>query len=93
VTASPTWTGTIVCRCPTPEMAERLARSLGPEAVREVPRARAEVQRGAEGEVRILLSARDTGALRAAVQTYLGWLRLAEATEAVASLPDDDGTP
>ena len=48
---------------------------------------------GRPREIRVLTTARDTGALRAAVQTYLGWLRLAEATEAVASLPDDDGTP
>ncbi len=74
-------------------MADRLAQSLAPEVVREVPRARAEIERGAPGEIRVLITARDTGALRAAVQTYLGWLRLAEATEAVASLPDDDGTP
>jgi len=90
VTGSAVWSGIIVCRCPTLEMADRLARSLGPEAVREVPRARAQIERGTATEVRIRLSARDTGALRAAVQTYLGWLRLAEATEAVASLPDDD---
>jgi tRNA threonylcarbamoyladenosine modification (KEOPS) complex Pcc1 subunit len=92
MTAPPAWSGTIVCRCPTPQMAERLARSLGPEAVREVPRTRARIETGAPGEVRIVLSARDTGAMRAAMQTYLGWLRLAEATEAVASIPslDDD---
>ncbi len=90
MTTAPAWTGTITCRCPTPEMADRLARSLGPEVVREVPRARAQIERGPAGEVRVRIAARDTGALRAAVQTYLGWLRLAEATEIVASLPDGD---
>ena len=79
------WTGTITCRCPSAGMADRLARSLAPEVVREVPRARAEIERGEGGEIRVRITARDTGALRAALQTYLGWLKLAEATEAVAS--------
>lgn len=93
MTSPPAWSGLIACRCPTPEMADRLARSLAPEVVREVPRARAEIERGAPGEVRVRIVARDTGALRAALQTYLGWLRLAEATEAVASLPEPSETP
>ena len=93
MTAASGWTGTITCRCPSPEMADRLAKSLAPEVVREVPRARAQIEHGPPGEIRVRITARDTGALRAAVQTYLGWLRLAEATEAVASLPGADDPP
>ena len=90
MTAAPLWKGTIRCRCPSPEAAHRLSQALGPEAVREVPRARIRIETGPPDEVRIILSARDTGAMRAALQTYLGWLKLSEATEAVAGLPGSD---
>ena len=65
--------------------AERMLRALGPEAHREVPRATARLSRPADRVVEITVTARDSGALRAALNTYLGWVSLFATTE--ASLP------
>jgi tRNA threonylcarbamoyladenosine modification (KEOPS) complex Pcc1 subunit len=74
------WEADLEVQCGSEASATRLYRVLAPEAAREVPRARAEL-RSPEGD-RLLLRiwARDTGALRAAVQTYLGWVQLEAAT-------------
>jgi tRNA threonylcarbamoyladenosine modification (KEOPS) complex Pcc1 subunit len=83
--AAAVWTGTIEIRAPSHERAEWLFRALGPEAEREVPRSRATLLRPQPDLVRIEIGARDTGALRAALNTYLGWIDLAEATLAAAA--------
>ncbi len=75
------WTGSIVVRRADAPAADRLWRALTPEAAREVPRAQATVERDGERAIRVALVARDTGAVRAAVNTYLGWISLADRTE------------
>ena len=75
------WSASIVVRRPDPESIDRLARALGPEAAREVPRARAAIARPDGRTLELRIEARDTGALRAALNTYLGWVALATATE------------
>jgi tRNA threonylcarbamoyladenosine modification (KEOPS) complex Pcc1 subunit len=75
------WEGQILIRREDPAAAERLFLALTPEAAREVPRARAVIDRPEERTVRVRLTARDTGSVRAAVNTYLGWISLAERTE------------
>jgi tRNA threonylcarbamoyladenosine modification (KEOPS) complex Pcc1 subunit len=87
------WEVRLEHRSESPEAAQRLFQVLAPEASREVPRARA-VLRPPEGPVLLLeISAKDTGGLRAAVQTYLGWLQLAEATERVGRPPSAGDAP
>ncbi len=77
------WTATLRLRTGRTEVARWLAEALAPEAAREVPRARATVRRsGADVELR--LSASDAGAMRAALNTYLGWVDLSLATLAAA---------
>jgi tRNA threonylcarbamoyladenosine modification (KEOPS) complex Pcc1 subunit len=85
MTAAAAWTGSIEIRAPSLERAEWLFRVLSPEAEREVPRARATLFRPLPDQLRIELAAKDTGALRAALNTYLGWIDLAEATLAAAA--------
>ena len=83
------WVATIDIERGTRTAAEHLVRTLAPEVQREVPRARSVVERKATTHVVITIHARDTGALRAGLNTYLGWLDLVEATEKVArSAPD-----
>ena len=77
---APLWTASISVRLPSEEVAGWLERALGPEATREVPRARAEVHHPAPSVVEIAITARDTGSLRAALNTYLGWVHLSLAT-------------
>ncbi len=74
------WSVTISVRTQRPEVAGWLERALRPEASREVPRARAELRRSAPDRLEIVLEARDTGSVRAALNTYLGWVHLALAT-------------
>ena len=74
------WTATITVRAADPLFAEWLARVLIPEASREVPRARAEVHRTDNGATEVAVAAYDSGALRAALNTYLGWVELSVAT-------------
>jgi tRNA threonylcarbamoyladenosine modification (KEOPS) complex Pcc1 subunit len=78
------WTATISVRLPQEAEAGWLERALGPEATREVPRAHATVTRAAPRVVEIALAARDTGSVRAAMNTYLGWVHLALATVGTA---------
>jgi tRNA threonylcarbamoyladenosine modification (KEOPS) complex Pcc1 subunit len=74
------WTGEIELHSSSGVEAEWLYRALRPEAEREVPRARATVARTEPDKVRVEITAQDTGALRAALNTYLGWIDLAQAT-------------
>jgi tRNA threonylcarbamoyladenosine modification (KEOPS) complex Pcc1 subunit len=85
VTAPPVWTATLLLQLPSEEAAQRLEAALRPEAAREVPRARARIERPSARAVRLAIDANDTGALRAALNTYLGWVTLAQATEAAAA--------
>jgi tRNA threonylcarbamoyladenosine modification (KEOPS) complex Pcc1 subunit len=81
------WTATITVDRSDPDVIDRLARTLGPEAGREVPRARARLERAAPTRLVLHIETKDTGALRAALNTFLGWLDLAAATERVAAAP------
>lgn len=74
------WTVTISVRTPSEAVAGWLERTLRPEAAREVPRARTEVHRSGPTSVELAIQARDTGTVRAALNTYLGWVHLALAT-------------
>jgi tRNA threonylcarbamoyladenosine modification (KEOPS) complex Pcc1 subunit len=83
------WSAVISIRLPRQELATWLERALRPEAAREVPRAKAEVRRASSEVVEVALSARDTGSVRAAMNTYLGWVHLALATVGRASAASD----
>jgi tRNA threonylcarbamoyladenosine modification (KEOPS) complex Pcc1 subunit len=74
------WSATITVHLPDPNLAAWVERTLSPEAAREVPRTRATVRSAAPDRVEIAISARDTGAMRAALNTYLGWVHLSLAT-------------
>ena len=77
------WTATVTVATGRAELARWLARALAPEAAREVPRARTTLrQRGASVELRV--EAADAGAMRAALNTYLGWVALSLATASTA---------
>ncbi len=77
--AASRWTATVRLRTGRAEVARWLAQALAPEAAREVPRARTTVRRtGADVELQV--SASDAGAMRAALNTYLGWVALSLAT-------------
>jgi tRNA threonylcarbamoyladenosine modification (KEOPS) complex Pcc1 subunit len=90
----PPWTGTVTIRSRDPGFAPALERALRPEASREVPRARAEVRLAAPTEVELGITASDTGAMRAALNTYLGWIDLAAATaRTVAPRPAGTAEP
>ena len=78
------WTARLHLERASEASAERLARTLAPEASREVPRASSTVRRGGDASVEVVVRARDTGALRAALNTFLGWAQLASETERVA---------
>jgi tRNA threonylcarbamoyladenosine modification (KEOPS) complex Pcc1 subunit len=81
---SPPWGATVTVRSPDPGFTRALERALQPEAEREVPRARAEVRRAAGAELELAITAADVGAMRAALNTYLGWIHLAAATARTA---------
>lgn len=83
------WEAVISVTTPRAAEAEWLASALAPEASREVPRAGATIGRGARGSVTISIAAADAGAMRAALNTYLGWVELCLATaNASRSAPD-----
>ncbi len=81
------WTATLTVRVAEGAWAEWLFRALQPEVAREVPRARAELRSTGSDRFEIALTARDTGSIRAAMNTYLGWVDLALATAARARSP------
>jgi len=76
----PLWRATISVHVRGEDVAGWLERALAPEAAREVPRASARLRRTGPREFEIAIEARDTGAVRAALNTYLGWVHLALAT-------------
>ena len=57
--------------------ASHVAKAIGPEAGREIPRTRAEVGHG-EGSMTLVLDADDLSALRAALNSYIRWMSIAE---------------
>jgi tRNA threonylcarbamoyladenosine modification (KEOPS) complex Pcc1 subunit len=84
VTGRPAWSATVRVRAESARLALWLEKALGPEAAREVPRARTTVRRtGPTLELRV--EAADAGAMRAALNTYLGWVALSVATAGTAS--------
>ncbi len=89
----PPWTATVRIAAREGELARWLERALAPEARREVPRSRAELRRrGRVVELRIV--AADAGAMRAAMNTFLGWVALSLATVAAAQgKPPSAGAP
>ena len=80
VPSDSTWTATITLQPASPEWSRWLEESLRPEAAREVPRARATLRLVPPHGLALDIEARDVGALRAALNTYLGWLQLALGT-------------
>jgi tRNA threonylcarbamoyladenosine modification (KEOPS) complex Pcc1 subunit len=78
------WAGALTIRRPEAGAARRLAAVLGPEAAREVPRSTATLEQSDPVTLTLTLSADDTGALRAALNAYLGWIQLALGAEAIA---------
>jgi len=80
MTSPPSWKITITVRAAPPEDIRWLARALGPELAREVPRASASLVTPEAQTLRVEVLARDTGAARAATNTYLGWIHLAQET-------------
>jgi tRNA threonylcarbamoyladenosine modification (KEOPS) complex Pcc1 subunit len=85
VKESAEWLAVIRVRRPTRSDADRIAQALTPEASREVPRARAELGRPNPRSVEIRISAADTSACRAALNTYLAWVGLVLSTERAAA--------
>ena len=57
-------------------MAEVVARTLAPEAGRDVPRSRVEIA-SVKGSVTITVDAEDVAAMRAALNSYLRWADVA----------------
>jgi tRNA threonylcarbamoyladenosine modification (KEOPS) complex Pcc1 subunit len=79
----PAWSAVVRVRAHDATFAGWLERALSPEAAREVPRARTTVRRaGATLELRV--EATDAGAMRAALNTYLGRVALLVATAGAA---------
>jgi tRNA threonylcarbamoyladenosine modification (KEOPS) complex Pcc1 subunit len=70
------WDARVELRVLDRALAEMLERSLRPEAEREVPRARARLSRPSPEVVALAISTRDLGAMRAALNTHLGWVAL-----------------
>jgi tRNA threonylcarbamoyladenosine modification (KEOPS) complex Pcc1 subunit len=86
--SDPRWTARFTVRLDAPESADRLLAALGPEATREVPKTTAVLGRPSPSVVSIDVRASEAGALRAAANTYLGWVDLAATAEAVARRAD-----
>jgi tRNA threonylcarbamoyladenosine modification (KEOPS) complex Pcc1 subunit len=89
----PAWTARFTIQLDSPEAAERLLAALGPEAAREVPKATATLGRPTPDSVVIDVRASDPGGLRAAANTYLGWVALAAGTESVAHRAQNPSAP
>ena len=81
------WLTTVRLQLDDPALVDWLDRALRPEASREVPRAHAELRRGGEASLELTIQARDSGAMRAALNTYLGWIHLSLATARTARAP------
>jgi tRNA threonylcarbamoyladenosine modification (KEOPS) complex Pcc1 subunit len=85
------WHAVVRVRRPSRRDAERVAEALAPEAAREVPRARAVLVRPDPKSVEIRITAADTSACRAALNTYLAWVGLVLSTERAAGGPSTAG--
>jgi tRNA threonylcarbamoyladenosine modification (KEOPS) complex Pcc1 subunit len=81
------WTASVRVRVENPRVVGWLEQALRPEASREVPRAHAEIRRGEGSSLELIISARDSGAMRAALNTYLGWIHLSLTTARAADRP------
>ncbi len=84
----PPWRATVRVRPAGLSTAHWLTKALAPEAAREVPRARATLRELPDGGHENSVEAADAGAMRAAINTYLGWVDLALATLRAARPPD-----
>ncbi len=92
----PEWSATLTVATPgRPDLARWIARSLKPEAARELSRAGADVRDRGGGRFEVSVRATDAGAMRAALNTYLGWVHLSLATALAAETksPAGDTTP
>ncbi len=78
------WTASVHLRAQDPTVLDWVEQALRPEAAREVPRAHADLRRGTGRSLELTISARDSGAMRAALNTYLGWIHLSLATARAA---------
>ncbi|MCI4324532.1 MAG: CTAG/PCC1 family protein [Thermoplasmata archaeon] len=78
------WSATFTVQLDSAEAAQHLFRSLGPEAAREVPKTSATISLPTPTSLCLEVRASDAGSLRAAANTFLGWVDLAGASEAVA---------
>lgn len=74
------WRARIELTAREPGWSDWIEQALLPEAAREVPRARSRVHRSGADRIEIAIEARDAGAVRAALNTYLGWIDLSAAT-------------
>ena len=81
------WTASVEIRLGDPRVADWVEQALRPEASREVPRTHAELSRGPDATIVLSITARDSGAMRAALNTYLGWVHLTLATAQTARRP------
>lgn len=84
MSVDPVWRATVRVQPPGGTTAHWLLEVLSPEAAREVPRARATLRELPDGAVELAVDAADAGAMRAAINTYLGWIDLALATLAAS---------
>lgn len=86
-------TATITVRANESALAAWLVGALTPEASREVPRARSSLRPLDATSFEVAIEARDLGSLRAALNTYLGWVDLALRTAGAARAPGAGGRP
>ena len=82
--SAPRWSAQFRVTLDDPEAAERLLAVLGPEASRDVPKASVGLARPSPNTVAIDVRTSEVGALRAAANTYLGWVDLAVGAASVA---------
>jgi tRNA threonylcarbamoyladenosine modification (KEOPS) complex Pcc1 subunit len=81
----PEWSATVRVTVARPrDLVGWVARALAPEATRELRRAGASVRVSAPGTLEVVLEASDAGSMRAALNTYLGWVQLSLATARTA---------
>ncbi|MGP8077750.1 MAG: KEOPS complex subunit Pcc1 [Thermoplasmata archaeon] len=81
------WEATITVSSGRSAEAGWLVSALAPEAAREVARASATIARSGPGSMVLSIAAADAGAMRAALNTYLGWVELSLATAAASRPP------
>ncbi len=88
------WSATLtVTTTGRPELVRWVARALSPEAARELPRAEASVRVSGRHALTIAVRAADAGSMRAALNTYLGWVHLSLATALAAGADRPAGGP